>query len=177
VGFGAVKADGGLLAPSGCSNFSSRWLARPDATPVGREGARGCERVLPSFLPPSCCYSKLLTMRALPLGPVAHTRLVSSHCKSALSRRCTLRVRVPASCREPAVAAQTARCWRPSRDTAAATKRGAPAGNEVFWSARAEPEPAEVTSVTFFLYSRLRLRPSSGYGGIAWWYSGLGGDD
>jgi hypothetical protein len=177
VGFGAVKADGGLLAPSGCSNFSSRWLARPDATPVGREGARGCERVLPSFLPPSCCYSKLLTMRALPLGPVAHTRLVSSHCKSALSRRCTLRVRVPASCREPAVAAQTARCWRPSRDTAAATKRGAPAGNELFWSARAEPEPAEVTSVTFFYIPACVYACHLGMAGLRGGTVDSGGDD
>jgi hypothetical protein len=75
VGFGAVKADGGLLAPSGCSNFSSRWLARPDATPVGREGQRGPESVREgaSQLPSTICLLQLgllLTMRALPPAPL-----------------------------------------------------------------------------------------------------------
>lgn len=89
----------------------------------------------------------------------------------ANSALAALRVRVPTSCREPAVAAQTARCWRPSRDAVAATKRGAPAGNEVFWSTRAEPAPAEVTSVTLCLPVCTRCLGIAGLrrGTVDWW--------
>jgi hypothetical protein len=85
VGFGAVKADGGLLAPSGCSNFSSRWLARPDATPVvvlnsvrrHRVGASSQRLALLGRVRKGlrrCCFLPtmllLLTMRALSPAPL-----------------------------------------------------------------------------------------------------------